>query len=124
MTLQFLILTANGIKIDFAGWVPINLQFGTPEAGHNRIFQVPILVSTTAAQDRPILLGLNVIREVGYIMGKASCINMLQTAFLIISSPEPKAHGPASVVVHNAQRSSSPKPLCQSKPNFMWSLLG
>ena len=26
--------------------------------------------------------------------------------------------------VHNAQRSSSPKPLCQSKPNFMWSLLG
>ena len=27
-------------------------------------------------------------------------------------------------VVHNAQRSSSPKPLVQSKPNFMWSLLG
>ena len=26
--------------------------------------------------------------------------------------------------VHNAQRSSSPKPLGQSKPNFMWSLLG
>ena len=29
-----------------------------------------------------------------------------------------------SVVVHNAQRSSSPKPLVRSKPNFMWSLLG
>ena len=29
-----------------------------------------------------------------------------------------------SGVVHNAQRSFSPKPLCQSKPNFMWSLLG
>ena len=29
-----------------------------------------------------------------------------------------------SVVVHNAQRSSSLKPLGQSKPNFMWSLLG
>ena len=26
-------------------------------------------------------------------------------------------------VVHNAQR-SSPKPLGQSKPNFLWSLLG
>ena len=31
---------------------------------------------------------------------------------------------PSSVVVHNAQRSSSPKPLGRSKPNFMWSLLG
>ena len=31
---------------------------------------------------------------------------------------------PSSSVIHNAQRSSSPKPLCQSKPNFMWSLLG
>ena len=52
----------------------------------------------------------------------------------IISSPEPKAHGeligyswsgvrPLSVV-HNAQRSSSPKPLDRTKPNFMWSLLG
>ena len=49
------------------------------------------------------------------------------------SSPEPKAHGeligyPWSGVrpssVHNAQRSSSPKPLGRSKPNFMWSLLG
>ena len=29
-----------------------------------------------------------------------------------------------SVVVHNVQTSYSPKPLCQSKPNFMWSLLG
>ena len=28
---------------------------------------------------------------------------------------------PSSVVVHNAQRSSSPKPLARSKPNFMWS---
>ena len=27
-------------------------------------------------------------------------------------------------VVHNAQTSSSPKPLGGSKPNFMWSLLG
>ena len=27
-------------------------------------------------------------------------------------------------VVHNAQRSSSPKPIGRSKPNFMWSLLG
>ena len=27
-------------------------------------------------------------------------------------------------VVHNAQTSSSPKPLGRSKPNFMWSLLG
>ena len=32
--------------------------------------------------------------------------------------------GPSVGVVHNAQISSSPKPLCQSKPNFMWSLLG
>ena len=32
---------------------------------------------------------------------------------------------PSSVgVVHNAQRSSSPKLLVRSKPNFMWSLLG
>ena len=30
----------------------------------------------------------------------------------------------SGVVLHNAQRSSSPKPLGQSKPNFMWSLLG
>ena len=29
----------------------------------------------------------------------------------------------AASVVHNAQRSSSPKPLGRSKPNFMWSLL-
>ena len=29
-----------------------------------------------------------------------------------------------SVVAHNAQRYSSPKPLVRSKPNFMWSLLG
>ena len=29
-----------------------------------------------------------------------------------------------SVVVHNAQRSFSLKPLVPSKPNFMWSLLG
>ena len=28
------------------------------------------------------------------------------------------------VVVHNAQTSSSPKPLGRSKPNFMWILLG
>ena len=28
------------------------------------------------------------------------------------------------VVVHNAQTSSSRKPLGRSKPNFMWSLLG
>ena len=28
------------------------------------------------------------------------------------------------VVVHNAQTSSSPKPLARSKPNFMWRLLG
>ena len=61
----------------------------------------------------------------------------------IVSSPEPKAQRcaysipmvpAASVVrpsivspsssVHNAQRSSSPKPLGRSKPNFMWSLLG
>ena len=28
------------------------------------------------------------------------------------------------VVVNNVQTSSSLKPLCQSKPNFMWSLLG
>ena len=50
------------------------------------------------------------------------------------SSPEPKdTHGPVSVrlrrrpyvvVVHNAQRSSPLKQLGQSKPNFMWSLLG
>ena len=31
---------------------------------------------------------------------------------------------PSSVVVHNAQTSSSPKSLGRSKPNFMWSLLG
>ena len=33
---------------------------------------------------------------------------------------------PCSVVVvgHNVQRSSPLKPLSQSKPNFMWSLLG
>ena len=30
----------------------------------------------------------------------------------------------ASYVVHNAQKSSSQKPLGRSKPNFMWSLLG
>ena len=30
----------------------------------------------------------------------------------------------SSSIVHNAQRSSSAKPLCQSKPNFMLSLLG
>ena len=44
----------------------------------------------------------------------------------IVSSPDLKVHrthGPASVVVHNAQ-TSSPKPLGRSKPNFMWSLLG
>ena len=78
------ILSANGIKIDFEGWVPIDLQFNTPEAGNDSIFQVPFLVSTTAAQDRPIL-GFNVIREVGDIMGKTSCINMLQSAFPFVN---------------------------------------
>ena len=29
-----------------------------------------------------------------------------------------------SSVVHNAQTSSSQKPLSRSKPNFMWGLLG
>ena len=62
---------------------------------------------------------------------------------LIFSSPEPlgsqgelivypssrrpsvrRRRPSASSVVHNAQRSSSPKPLGKSKPNFMWSLLG
>ena len=34
-------------------------------------------------------------------------------------------HSPASgVVVYSFQTSSPPKPLGQSKPNFMWSLLG
>ena len=33
-------------------------------------------------------------------------------------------HAPASVVVHHFQMSFPLKPLCQSKPNFMWSLLG
>ena len=31
---------------------------------------------------------------------------------------------PSVVVVHNAQTSSSRKPLGRSKPNFMWSLHG
>ena len=62
--------------------------------------------------------------------------------YVIFSSPEPlgsqgelivypssrrpsvRRRRPSSVVVHNAQRSSSPKPLGRSKPNFMWSLLG
>ena len=30
----------------------------------------------------------------------------------------------SSVVVHNAQTSSSQKPLGRTKPNFMWRLLG
>ena len=58
--------------------------------------------------------------------------------YIILSSPEPspepKAHrlalAPASVVVvvivvvNHFQTSSPPKPVGQSKPNFMWSLLG
>ena len=39
-------------------------------------------------------------------------------------SVRPSSVRPSSVVVHNAQRSSSPKPLVRSKPNFMWSFLG
>ena len=81
---DLIILSANGIKIDFEGWVPINLQFGTAEEGNDSIFQVPFLVSCTAAQDRPIL-GFNVIREVGDIIGKASCIEMFQTAIPSVS---------------------------------------
>ena len=53
------------------------------------------------------------------------------TCVHIISSPEPKAHRLAYRIlvvrrpsVHSAQGYSSPKPLGQSKPNFMWSLLG
>ena len=57
----------------------------------------------------------------------------------IVSSPEPlgsqgelivyaSSRRPSYVVrpsvVHNAQTSSPQKPLGQSKPNFMWSLLG
>ena len=58
---------------------------------------------------------------------------ILQETFHIISSPEPWLIGELIVyqwsvvrpsVAHNAQRSSSPKPLVRSKPNFMWSLLG
>ena len=78
------ILSANGIKIDFEGWVPINLQFGTTEGNSDCMFQVPFLVSCTAAQDRPIL-GFNVIREIGSIMGKDGCINMLQSAIPSVS---------------------------------------
>ena len=59
----------------------------------------------------------------------------LKSSFAFISSPEPKAHhgayripmGPSSssVVVRSHFQTSSPlKPLGQSKPNFMWSLLG
>ena len=60
------------------------------------------------------------------------------SSFPIISSPEPNgsqgelivyasSRRPSSVcpsVVHNAQTSSPQKPLGQSKPNSMWSLLG
>ena len=47
----------------------------------------------------------------------------------IFSSPEPKAHSeflgyPWSGVRRSQFQTSSPKPLAQSKPNFMWSLLG
>ena len=66
-------------------------------------------------------------------------VSVYRTIGPMVSSPEPKAHRWAysipmvrrpssvrrpSVVVRNAQRSSSPKPLVRSKPNFMWSLLG
>ena len=40
------------------------------------------------------------------------------------SSRRPSVRPSVGVVVHNAQRSSSPKPLGRSRPNFMWSLLG
>ena len=79
------ILSANGIKIDFEGWVPINVQCGSIEENNGCIFQVPFLVSCTAAQDRPIL-GFNVIREIGSIMGKDGCINMLQSAIPSVSN--------------------------------------
>ena len=55
------------------------------------------------------------------------------TPFTVFSSPEPLgSQGKLIVypssrrpsVVHHFQRSSPPKPLGQSKPNFMWSLLG
>ena len=39
-------------------------------------------------------------------------------------SIRPSSASSVGVVVHNAQRSSFPKPLGRSKPNFMWSLLG
>ena len=38
------------------------------------------------------------------------------------SGVRPSSVRPSSVVVYNAQRSSSPKLLDRSKPNFMWSL--
>ena len=40
----------------------------------------------------------------------------IKRTFSFISSPEPS--------VHHFQISSSPKPLGESKPNFMWSLHG
>ena len=51
----------------------------------------------------------------------------------IFRSPEPKAQlgelivypwSGVVVVIHNFQTSSPQKPLVQSEPNFMWSLLG
>ena len=69
-------------------------------------------------------------------------VSVYRTIGPLVSSPEPKAHRsaysipmvqcpsiivvghrrPSVVVVHNAQ--TCPKPLGQSKPNFMWSLIG
>ena len=65
-------------------------------------------------------------------------VRKLRTITVIFSSPEPlgskgelivypSSRRPSSSVgpsVHHFQRSSPLKPLDQSKPNFMWSLLG
>ena len=75
----------------------------------------------------------NFVNSFGWGSGdpRRSWANAVISCELVVLAHLLYTHGPSSVdvivrpsvVVHNAQR-SSPKPLGQSKPNFMWSLLG
>ena len=91
-----------------------------------------ILTANTAAKKLTLLANLSrrLIGELIVYLGhitKMAATPISGLIFLSGTNVRTSTHAPASVVVvvvHHFQTYSPPKPLDQSKPNFMWSLLG
>ena len=72
----------------------------------------------------PIILSVKdvVVFSFGYLLAHLS--RRLIGELIVYPWSGVRRRPSSSSVVHNAQTSSSQKPLGRSKPNFMWSLLG